>query len=117
MNFTLTYLDSSSDLISIHPLWDFADDEIMFTANHQSLSGSLNRYFWDTRNEFTVSLRYVQNSDAYFFNEAWHNNERFIFQIDATSYSVVIANQERPFIDLESPYQDQFAGSLTLREQ
>lgn len=116
MNFTIESQTSSSDIISIDPLWGFSESRTKFQANGETLNGYYYNYLFGIRDLFYSSYRYMQDSNAQLINDFWKNNEKLTLVIDVNTYTVYIANPEQPFRSLSPPYQDMFDGEILFRE-
>ena len=110
--------DSGYNPITLHPEWDFREQERAIRSRHRTKGGLERVYDWGTFFSYSVPLQIVNSADANRINRWWEDGTTLLFTLDSSveinTAKVEFVNETVPMNVFNRPYQDLYAGVLML---
>lgn len=117
-NFFLTSMSDVSCPLLLHPEWSYRDQQSQIQSQHRTQSGRLFSYLWGNFAKFHVPLRFVTSADQSLINAWWQGQDDVAFTLNSSeAKSTVmcrIVNDGKPINRFVQPYDDLYAGDLSL---
>lgn len=110
--------DSGNNPIEFHPSPGYREEEVGQRRHHNMLGGNQQTTYWPTRKRWMVPTTWVNSADAFRVQTWWENGNQLLWTLSdsgaPSTFSVLIANQERPFQQYHQVNRDQFQGVMIL---
>ena len=110
--------DSGNNPIELHPSRDYTEGETGRRTQHLYTGGNQQIAYWPTRKQWTVPVTWINSLDASRIQTWWENGDSLSWTLSESSspstYTVQLANQEKPLQKYHVVNRDQFQGVLML---